>query len=144
MRPNKVLICLQASSCTFAKGMGSLQLSNIKGMFYSLKSIANLGHAPFDIIITVMKKVVSVIFTDFLIFFKAWGQAQRRSKIVRLLEDFPLCDLYQYANVGSMLDMYSFRQFFKIAVYLEVDDTILFEYAKNLFLGMVTLRTISW
>ena len=88
--------------------------------------MSNLGHVPIDIIIIVMKKVVSVSFTDFFNLFKAWARAQRRSTVVRLMEALPLHDLYWYADAGSAADTSSFRQFFGIAVDLGMDDAILF------------------
>ncbi|KAK1394748.1 hypothetical protein POM88_013804 [Heracleum sosnowskyi] len=99
-------------------------------------SSVSLQSLPIALIVSIMHQVLVGGFEDFFNFFIAWSQTQRPIVIVRLLEEFPLREIYKYGNIGSMGDIVCFNRFFNIVDRLIVADAIIYTSCRNLIAGV--------
>ncbi|KAK1387914.1 hypothetical protein POM88_016092 [Heracleum sosnowskyi] len=95
----------------------------------------NLGSLPIDMIIVIMKLLLSSGFEDFFNFLKALAQTQRMSAVIHLLEEFLVRDLYMPRILATQSDVTCFNRFVGIGENLRIYDAILYARSRDIICG---------
>ncbi|KAK1370446.1 hypothetical protein POM88_036538 [Heracleum sosnowskyi] len=97
---------------------------------------SNIGSLPTELIVSIMQSVVLGGFKDFFNFFVAWSQTQKVAVVVKLLDEFPVRELYKFRNSGGDADTNSFDRFFRIGEQLRISDAVLYQRCRDIFRGV--------